>query len=76
MPWVGLEPSIGAFERTKTVHALDRAATAIGSEFIGLLLYRHSLCKFWKYSVRLAYYPLSAHPSFSTEGAIVNQAEN
>jgi hypothetical protein len=24
MPWVGLEPTIPAFERAKTVHALDR----------------------------------------------------
>jgi hypothetical protein len=29
MPEVGLEPTIPAFERVKTVHALDRAATAI-----------------------------------------------
>jgi hypothetical protein len=30
MPRVGLEPMTTAFERAKTVHALDRAATAIG----------------------------------------------
>jgi hypothetical protein len=29
--WVGLEPTIPAFEWAKTVHALDRAATVIGS---------------------------------------------
>jgi hypothetical protein len=29
MPWVGLEPTIPAFERVKTVHALDHAATVI-----------------------------------------------
>jgi hypothetical protein len=29
MPRVGLEPTIPALERTKTVHALDRAATVI-----------------------------------------------
>jgi hypothetical protein len=28
--WVGFEPTIPAFERGKTVHAPDRAATAIG----------------------------------------------
>jgi hypothetical protein len=28
--WVGFEPTIPAFERAKTVHALDRAATVIG----------------------------------------------
>jgi hypothetical protein len=31
MPWVGFAPTIPAFERGKTVHALDRAATVIGS---------------------------------------------
>jgi hypothetical protein len=30
MPSVGFEPTIPAFERAKTVHALDRAATVIG----------------------------------------------
>jgi hypothetical protein len=30
MPRVGLEPTIPAFERAKTVHALDRAATVVG----------------------------------------------
>jgi hypothetical protein len=30
MPQVGFEPSIPAFERAKTVHALDRVATVIG----------------------------------------------
>jgi hypothetical protein len=31
MPRVGFEPTIPAFERAKTVHALDRAATVIGN---------------------------------------------
>jgi hypothetical protein len=30
MPQVGFEPTIQVFERAKTVHALDRAATGIG----------------------------------------------
>jgi hypothetical protein len=30
MPLVGFEPTIPAFERAKTVHVLDRAATLIG----------------------------------------------
>jgi hypothetical protein len=30
MPKVGFEPMISVLERTKTVRALDRAATAIG----------------------------------------------
>jgi hypothetical protein len=30
MPSVGFEPTIPVFERAKTVHALDRAATVTG----------------------------------------------
>jgi hypothetical protein len=30
MPKVGFQPTIPKFERAKTVHALDRAATVIG----------------------------------------------
>jgi hypothetical protein len=33
MPQVGFEPMISAFERTKTIHALDRAATVIGKGY-------------------------------------------
>jgi hypothetical protein len=29
MPRVGIEPTILAFERTKTVHAVDRAASTL-----------------------------------------------
>jgi hypothetical protein len=32
MPLVGFEPTISAFERAKTVHAFDRAATVIGQK--------------------------------------------
>jgi hypothetical protein len=32
MPRVDFEPTIPVFERAKTVHALDRVATAIGSQ--------------------------------------------
>jgi hypothetical protein len=31
MPSVGFEPTIAAFVRAKTIHALDRAATVIGN---------------------------------------------
>jgi hypothetical protein len=31
MAQVGFEPTIPVFERAKTVHALDRAVTAIGN---------------------------------------------
>jgi hypothetical protein len=34
MPRVGFEPTIQVFERAKTVHALDRAVTLIGSYFL------------------------------------------
>jgi hypothetical protein len=33
MPLVGFESTISVLERAKTVRALDRAATAIGSDF-------------------------------------------
>jgi hypothetical protein len=32
MPQVGLEPTISVFERAKTDHAFDRAATVIGEQ--------------------------------------------
>jgi hypothetical protein len=32
MPWVGFELTTPVFDRAKTVHALDRAATVFGSE--------------------------------------------
>jgi hypothetical protein len=32
MPRVGFEPTAPVFERVKTVHALERAATVIGDE--------------------------------------------
>jgi hypothetical protein len=34
MPWVGFEPTIPAFQRAKTIHALDRAASVIGAKLI------------------------------------------
>jgi hypothetical protein len=42
MPRVGLEPTIPVFERVKTVHALDRAAIAIGFERFYAVYYRVS----------------------------------
>jgi hypothetical protein len=38
MPRVGFEPTIPAFERAKTVHALDLAATVIGWSLISVLI--------------------------------------
>jgi hypothetical protein len=37
---VGFEPTIPAFEWAKTVHALDRAATVIGTDVIMVVKYR------------------------------------
>jgi hypothetical protein len=34
MPWVGFETTIPVFERAKTFHALDRAATVIGFKLL------------------------------------------
>jgi hypothetical protein len=34
MPQLGSEPTIQAFERTKKAHVLDRAATAIGADYV------------------------------------------
>jgi hypothetical protein len=36
---VGFEPTIPAYERAKTVHALDRAATVTGDTVNGMLYY-------------------------------------
>jgi hypothetical protein len=36
MPRMGFEPTIPVFERAKTVHALERAATGIGSACIAV----------------------------------------
>jgi hypothetical protein len=33
MPRVGFDPTIPAFEQVKTVHAVDRAATVIGTRW-------------------------------------------
>jgi hypothetical protein len=38
MPRVGFEPTIPAFERAKTFHALERAATVIGKYIIKSLI--------------------------------------
>jgi hypothetical protein len=42
MPWVGFEPTIPAFERAKTVHASDRAATVIGYCQIFFFVWRYN----------------------------------
>jgi hypothetical protein len=39
MPRVGFEPTIPAFERVKTVYALDPAATVIGDSTVTGLKY-------------------------------------
>jgi hypothetical protein len=45
MPRVGFEPTSPAFERAKTFHATDRAATVIGpEEHGGRIKYVHRDC--------------------------------
>jgi hypothetical protein len=46
MPRVGFEPTMTAFHRAKTVHALDREATVIGFVVLYQLLY---LYKYYDY---------------------------
>jgi hypothetical protein len=41
MPRVGFGRTIPVFERTKTIHALDRAATVIGSAAVYALILGH-----------------------------------
>jgi hypothetical protein len=40
MPWVGFETTIPAWERVKTVHALDGAAAVIGQvTMLGIIIW-------------------------------------
>jgi hypothetical protein len=43
MPWVGFQPTIPVFEREKTVHALDRAATVIDTKVLLKTEYNSSI---------------------------------
>jgi hypothetical protein len=43
MPRVGFEPTIPVFERAKTVHGFDAAATVIGYGLITLMLIKHGI---------------------------------
>jgi hypothetical protein len=49
MSWVGFEPTIPLFERAKTVHALDSAASVIGRQtpYRKKILNVHSVCRRW-----------------------------
>jgi hypothetical protein len=47
MPWVGFEAAHPAFERAKTVHALDRAATVIGTPSIYPSKIHHTNFPLW-----------------------------
>jgi hypothetical protein len=81
MPGVGFEPTIPAFERAKIVHALDRAATVIGTfpfylppkevlcsyKVRGFVrLYHFTSIFFWFRSVYLVYgIPLVSQPTLT-----------
>jgi hypothetical protein len=47
MTWVGFESTIPAFERGKTVHALDGSATVIGA-FVLIRIYKINKKEKWK----------------------------
>jgi hypothetical protein len=51
MSQVGFEPTIPVFERAKTVHALDRAATVIGyySYSQAYVSHQASFCSGWRF---------------------------
>jgi hypothetical protein len=57
MPQAGFEPTIPVFERAKTVHASDRAATVIGSESICEVIVKPK-CKWCNRKTRLQEDPL------------------
>jgi hypothetical protein len=48
MPPVEFEPTISVLERAKTIHALDRAATAIKRSFL-LISFADSLVSCWAF---------------------------
>jgi hypothetical protein len=48
MPRVGFEHTIPVFERAKTVHAFDRAATVIGSDSVTAFCKLSSVVKMQK----------------------------
>jgi hypothetical protein len=50
MPRVGFQPTIPAFERAKTVHALDRAATVIGCYVHNGTVSPNTLCYYCKHA--------------------------
>jgi hypothetical protein len=48
MPWVGFERKIPVFDRAKTVHALERAATVNGKKaFYKHLIFNSNDLTFW-----------------------------
>jgi hypothetical protein len=55
MTWVGFEPTIPVFERTKTVHALNRAATVIGSNILVVHSIMHESVRNIRGTFRLRY---------------------
>jgi hypothetical protein len=53
MPLLGFEPTIPAFEKAKTVHALDRAATANGLSLIYIKIFCNGEWKLWNKQFRV-----------------------
>jgi hypothetical protein len=50
MPYVGFEPTILMFERAKTVHVLDRAATVLGLVVTQPFVFRRSRVRLFSQS--------------------------
>jgi hypothetical protein len=57
MPWVGFEHITLVFERAKTVHALDRAATVIAK----IILYTKVIVVWWIIELKIIRYINKLH---------------
>jgi hypothetical protein len=70
MPQVGLEPTIPVFEQEKIVHALDRAKTVIGPQFLHV-----SNSNFW-FSIRVNQVDLYFELVISSEKKLILRRTN
>jgi hypothetical protein len=71
MPQVGFEPTITAFERAKTVHALDRAATVIGTLRCGLLTINEQETTYFVSTLKTSFFVVCWQPSSKNHGKVV-----
>jgi hypothetical protein len=73
MSSVGFEPTIPAFGRAKTVHALDRAATVIGSG-VTLLSKQLQICQLFLTVTERGLYFWEEHTSSAVELSSVKRS--